>query len=174
MTVCLFAQYGETAMTSSQDLLAGMKQMRVAVPAKDFAQSRKFYEAIGFETATVAPTLMEVRLGQYAFFLQDLYDKAWAEKFTFHINVEDSDTWWQRIQPLKLHETFGVKEPEAPKVMSWGLKVMHLYDPSGVTWVINSPAPKQEQAQSQQSSRSGGAQSQGMQGQQQSSSQRKG
>ena len=126
-------------MTISPELLSGVQKMRAAVPAKDFALSRRFYETVGFETTTVAPNLVEVRLGPHMFFLQDFYVKDWAGNFVFQLNVDDSEAWWKHVEPLKLPEPFGVRAPLPPKVMPWGLKVVHLFDPSGVMWMIASP-----------------------------------
>ena len=126
-------------MAIPDNLLAGVQKLRVAVPAKDFALSRRFYETVGFETTTVAPNLTEIRLGPHMFFLQDYYQKEWAGNFVFHLTVDDSEPWWKHIEPLKLPETFGVRAPLPPKVMPWGLKVVHLFDPAGVMWMIASP-----------------------------------
>ena len=85
---------------------------------------------------TLADNLVEVALGPHLFFLQDFYVKEYAGNFVIHLNVDDSEAWWRHIEPLKLHETFGVRAPLPPKVMPWGLKVVHLFDPSGVMWMI--------------------------------------
>jgi len=79
-----------------------------------------------------------VRLGAHLFFLQDFYVKEWAGNFVFHLAVDDSEPWWRHIESLNLPETFGVRAPLPPKVMPWGLKVVHLFDPAGVMWMIAS------------------------------------
>jgi hypothetical protein len=125
-------------MALPEALVAGVEAMRPAVPAKDYALSRRFYEAIGFATRTIAPELTEVRLGPYSFFLQDFYVPEYAGNFVMHLNVADSDAWWAHIEPLKLAENFAVRAPLPPKAMPWGLKVLHVFDPCGVMWMIAS------------------------------------
>ena len=54
----------------------------------------------------------------------------------FHLMVEDLDAWWQWIQEKDLcHRYEGVKA-KAPQDYPWGLREIHLIDPSGVLWHI--------------------------------------
>jgi hypothetical protein len=120
------------------ELVAGIRSMRPAVPAKDHAESRRFYETIGFDATVIAPTLVEMRLGPHAFLLQDFYVAEYANNFVMHLFVEDSEAWWAQIAPLALETAFKVRPPRAPKLEPWGLKVLCLFDPSNVLWQIAS------------------------------------
>jgi len=123
---------------SAADLITSIKAMRPAVPAKDYAESRRFYEAVGFQPTALGPTLTEMRLGTHTFLLQDFYVPEFANNFVMHMTVESADDWWAHIDSLALDKSFKVRAPVAPKLESWGLRVTYLFDPSGVLWNINS------------------------------------
>lgn len=113
---------------------AGAQTMRVFLPAKDFAQSLGFYQALGFETAPLSPTLAIARMGAHEFLLQDFYVKEFAENLAMHMMVDDLDAWCGHIESLDLAQRFGVQAPRAPKAEPWGLRVAYIFDPAGVLW----------------------------------------
>ncbi|HVN64459.1 MAG TPA: VOC family protein [Candidatus Binataceae bacterium] len=119
-------------------LIATIQAMRPAVPAKDYAESRRFYEALGFTATPFGPTLCEMRMGAHSFLLQDFYVPEYAGNFVMHMTVESADRWWEHIESLALDKNFKVRAPIAPKLESWGLRVAYLFDPAGVLWHINS------------------------------------
>lgn len=113
----------------------GLESARPFLPAKDFAASRAFYEAIGF------PKLLDgdvaiFGVGAGAFILQNHYHPGWAENCVMQLMVDDLDAWWAHIDALGLPARFGVKPPIAPAVQPWGLRVAYLFDPAGVLWHI--------------------------------------
>lgn len=116
----------------------GIVAMRPFVPAKNFALSLRFYEAIGFFSTPIGDQLAHLQLGEAhgasSFLLQDFYVKAWAENFMMHLLVDDLDAWWEHIDGLALDTKFGVQPPRAPALQSWGMRVAYLFDPSGVLW----------------------------------------
>ena len=113
---------------------ANFLAFRPFLPARDFAVSLKFYEALGFEARMLSDALAELRLGPHAFLLQSYYVKDWAENFMLHVLVEDVDSWWRRIDGLDLPARFGVRAPTAPRAEPWGQKVAYVHDPAGVLW----------------------------------------
>lgn len=125
-------------MAITAEMISGIRSMRPAVPARDYALSLRFYETIGFTATSIAPNLTEMRLGAHAFVLQDFYVAALANNFVMHLMVDDVDAWWALIEPLDLATNFNLRSPIAPKVQSWGLKVLFLFDPAGVLWQIAS------------------------------------
>jgi Glyoxalase/Bleomycin resistance protein/Dioxygenase superfamily len=114
----------------------GIVQLRTFVPARDFALSSAFYEAVGFEPHPIGPKLTHLQLGRFAFMLQDYYLQAFAENLMMHLLVEDIDAWWRHLGALGLGERFGVREPQEPKLEPWGLRVSYLFDPAGVLWHV--------------------------------------
>ncbi|MFG1463934.1 VOC family protein [Xanthobacter sp. DSM 24535] len=108
--------------------------MRPFLPAKDFAVSLGFYEALGFEATPLGEKMAHMQLGRFAFLLQEFYVKEFAENLMMHVLVEDLDAWWRHIEALSLAERFDVGPPRPPKLESWGLRVSYVFDPAGVLW----------------------------------------
>ena len=113
----------------------GAEAVRPFLPAKDFAQSRAFYEALGF------PKLLDgdvaiFGVGAGAFILQNYFHAAWAANCMMQLMVDDLDAWWAHIEALDLSASYDVKPPRAPAMQPWGLRVAYLFDPAGVLWHI--------------------------------------
>lgn len=121
-------------------LAATIVALRPFVPARDFALSRRFYEALGFAVTPLGDKVANVQLGQgaggFSFLLQDFYVKDWAENFMMHLTVDDLDRWWRHIDSLALAERFGVQPPKPPREEAWGLTVAYIWDPAGVLWHV--------------------------------------
>ena len=122
------------------DLAATVKNLHTFVPAKDFAQSQRFYAELGFEVTPLADKLAEVRLGGHGFLLQDYFVEAWANNFMMQLTVDDLDAWWTHIGALDLAARYGVRPPNPPKLEPWGMRVVHLIDPAGVLWHLTARA----------------------------------
>jgi uncharacterized glyoxalase superfamily protein PhnB len=113
----------------------GAEIARPFVPAKDFALSKRFYEALGF-TKLLDGQVAIFGIGASSFVLQDAFQKEWAENFMMQLMVDDLDAWWTHIAALDLPGRFGVTPPKAPAMQHWGLKVAYVYDPTGVLWHV--------------------------------------
>lgn len=120
---------------------------RPFMPAKDFALSKAFYEALGFKKLLDSEVAIFSCEGSGGFILQNAYVKDWAENFMMQLMVEDLDEWWAHIESLNLAQRFGVTPPKAPKLQPWGLRVAFLYDPTGVLWHICEVRPDAPQDQ---------------------------
>ena len=116
-------------------LTAGIHALRPAVPAKSYADSKRFYETLGF-TKLLDGDVAIFRVGHSAFILQRYYQKDWADNFMMQLMVDDLDAWWSHIEALDLPAAFGVAPPKAPAMQPWGLRVAYVFDPSGVLWHI--------------------------------------
>ena len=110
--------------------------LRPFVPARDFALSKRFYEALGFRLSREEGQIALLKTGSFSFILQDFYNKELAENLMVQLLVRDAETWWQGVDASALVAEFGVKPPRAPAIQSWGLKVGFLFDPSGVLWHV--------------------------------------
>ena len=110
--------------------------LRPFVPAKDFEQSKRFYQALGFRSTHADATVVGFKLGSFGFILQNFYIKALAENFMVQLMVRDVESWWRTLDTAKLATDFGVQEPRPPAVQSWGMKVAFIFDPSGVLWHV--------------------------------------
>ena len=118
----------------------GAEAARAFVPARDFAVSKAFYEAIGF------PKLLDSEVaifgvGAGAFILQAFYVPQHAGNFVMQLMVDDLDAWWAHIEALDLPGKFGVRAPTPPATQPWGLSVSYVVDPAGVLWHISERRP---------------------------------
>ena len=115
-------------------LVPGIRAFRPFLPAKDYQQSRRFYEAIGFDTYSLGEAMAELNLGPHAFILHhhdvEPADNAWV----MHVLVEDVRSWWRHLDSLDLAGRFGVPILGPPRDEPWGLTVVYLTDPSGTLW----------------------------------------
>jgi hypothetical protein len=122
----------------TDQMKAGIIALRPFVPAKDHAQSRAFYEALGFQAFPLGERLTSFHIGEepgaFAFLLQQYDVKDFAENYMMHLLVDDLDAWWAHIDSLSLDTRFGVQAPRQPKLEPWGLRVCYVFDPSGVLW----------------------------------------
>jgi len=122
------------------DLAQTVQNLQTFVPAKDFAQSQRFYAELGFSVTPVAEKLAAARLGAVSFLLQDYYVEAWANNFMMQLTVDDLDRWWTHISAIDLAGRYGVRAPTPPKLEPWGMRVVHVIDPAGVLWHITARA----------------------------------
>jgi catechol 2,3-dioxygenase-like lactoylglutathione lyase family enzyme len=111
-------------------------ELKTFVPARDFALSQAFYQAMGFKPGWVGDDLAYFSHGEHcAFLLKNFYIKEHAENFVMHLRVDDVDAWWQKLVSERLDERFGVRLI-APQDQPWGMRDCMLFDPSGVLWRI--------------------------------------
>ena len=52
------------------------------------------------------------------------------------LEVPDADKWWRYFQDLNVKENFPEVKIKAPQNYEWGIREIHLIDPSGVLWHI--------------------------------------
>lgn len=113
----------------------GTEMARPFIPTKDFALSKAFYLALGFEMVFDGEVAI-FRIGSSGLILQRYYQKEWAENCMMQLVVDDLDAWWQHIESLRLPEQFGVTQPRAPAMQPWGIREAYLVDPCGVLWHV--------------------------------------
>lgn len=104
------------------------------VGAKDFEQSLAFYQALGWQIKTETDGITELELGNFGFFLQDYYQKAWCENAMLHLSVNDARRWFDRITEVLRAKQYGLARVQPPKRESYGALVTYVWDPVGVLW----------------------------------------
>ncbi|REJ76171.1 MAG: hypothetical protein DWQ47_11175 [Acidobacteria bacterium] len=110
-----------------------VKDLRVFVPAKDFDESMRFYEAIGFKKNWQHEEgLAELEISGNRIWLQNYYVKEWAENFMISIEVDDVAEWWRMINDLIVKDKFDSIRVKPPKDEPWGATITYCWDPSGV------------------------------------------
>ena len=118
-----------------EQIPSGTELARPFVPAKDFELSKAFYEELGFEKLLDGDVAI-FRIGSSGFILRPRYEKEWAANFMMQLMVDDLDAWWTHIQALDLPAKFKVQTPRPPAMQPWGLRIVYVFDPSGVLWHI--------------------------------------
>ena len=110
-----------------------VSDIRPFIPAKDFALSKRFYAALGWETRDVGPRLALVQLGdEQHFYIQDYYLKDVAENTMLHVTVEDAQAWHERIDAVLRSGDFPTARVQSPSRQPYGASVVFVHDPTGV------------------------------------------
>ena len=110
--------------------------LRPFVPARDYALSKRFYQALGFRVTHEDENVTLLKLGAFSFILQNYDHPQAAEHMMVQLLVRDVEAWWRDVDPAAAVQGFDVKPPRPPAVQSWGLKVGFIFDPSGVLWHV--------------------------------------
>ena len=119
---------------------SGTEQARPFLPSQDFELSKRFYQALGFETLLDSEVAI-FRIGGSAFILGRHYQEDWAGNFMMQLMVDDLDAWWAHVESLDLPGQFGVPAPRPPQTQPWGLRIAYVVDPAGVLWHIAQRRP---------------------------------
>lgn len=106
--------------------------LKVFVPAKDFALSKRFYAALGFHANWEEGDLAEFELWGHRFLLQNFYVPAWAGNFMMHIRVDDAAAWARHAHGVIASGEYPGTKVEGPREESWGFRVTYVWDPSHV------------------------------------------
>ena len=109
-----------------------VSDVKTFVPAKNFEESFNFYTALGWRPDWKAEdnSLAVMELGNHRFYLQNYYQKDWAENFMLHITVDDAQAWFEHASKVISEQGGGNVRP--PKHESYGALVTYVWDPSGV------------------------------------------
>ncbi|HEU4951167.1 MAG TPA: VOC family protein [Holophagaceae bacterium] len=115
-------------------------ELKAFVPAKDFGQSKRFYQDLGFTLASDGDGVAYFHRGNCAFLLQDYYDEGLAKNLMMHLLVEDVDAWRALVTEQNLAGAYGVRVTEV-ETRPWRMRDFALTDPSGVLWRIGQNVP---------------------------------
>ena len=111
------------------------KSIRTFIGSKNYKESIRFYQVLGFEVKSLDPKMSLVNVtDSLAFYLQDAYVKSWCENSMIFLEIEDDlDSYWEAVKVLGLPDKFpGTKLSKIVK-NDWG-KEFFLHDPAGVLW----------------------------------------
>ncbi|RDC62173.1 VOC family protein [Adhaeribacter pallidiroseus] len=107
--------------------------IRPFIGAKDFAVSRSFYRALGFEEVVLSSNRSLFKIDQMGFYLQDYYVEDWINNSMIFLEVTNVEDYWNKLVLLNLPATYrGVKIMPIQN-HDWGQECF-LHDPSGVLW----------------------------------------
>jgi uncharacterized glyoxalase superfamily protein PhnB len=106
--------------------------LKVFVPAKDFALSKRFYAALGFHENWAEGDLAEFELWGHRFLLQNYFQPDWAGNFMLHVRVDDAAAWARHAGQVIASGDYPGTKVEGPREESWGFRVTYVWDPSRV------------------------------------------
>jgi catechol 2,3-dioxygenase-like lactoylglutathione lyase family enzyme len=118
-----------------------VESLKIFVPAKDFAVSKRFYRALGFRMDWEEGDVAQFTIGGTHFLLQNHYDPGWANHFMMHVRVPDADAWADHARKALPAAGFGDTRIEGPREESWGFRIAYVWDPSGVLLHFAEPLP---------------------------------
>ena len=118
-------------------------EIKAFVPARDLAESKAFYTALGFEVPWSDEGLAYVRHGATSFLLQQFYVAEHAGNFMMHMLVENVDDWHRHVVASAVVQRFGVRLEE-PADRPWAIRDFVMTDPAGVLWRIGQNIPRRE------------------------------
>ena len=116
-------------------------EIKAFVPSRDFAASKAFYLALGFEIPWSDGDLAYVRHGNTAFLLQNFHEPAHSANFQMHLLVENADDWHAHVIASGVVERFHV-EVGGVEERSWAMRDFVMFDPTGVLWRIAHNIPR--------------------------------
>lgn len=110
------------------------KSIRTFIGAKDFEESRTFYDELGFEQVVISDDMVLFKVNaDLGFYLQKYYVKDWANNSMVFLEVDDIDKCWKDLNDRGLHNKYKYVRLTAIKAFDWGRECF-MHDPSGVLW----------------------------------------
>ena len=108
--------------------------VKVFVPALDFGQSIRFYEAMGWTVNWRGDddSLTELELANCRFYLQNYYNEGWANNFMMHITVEDAAAWYLHASSVIENGGYQSARLREPSEQPYGALVTFVWDPARV------------------------------------------
>ena len=125
-------------------------EIKAFVPATDFAQSKEFYIALGFEIPWSSDDLAYVRFGETSFLLQAFNEPEFVKNFQMHLLVQNVDEWHAQVLSSGVVSRFKVEVGE-PQDQPWAMRDFTLCDPSGVFWRVAQNIPREPMHESARS-----------------------
>ena len=110
------------------------KSIRAFIGAKNFGESRKFYQELGFTERPIDEKMSYIKVhDQLGFYLQNAYIEDWINNTMLFLEVDDVKRYWSELQKLELHRKYKNVRLTPIREESWGRECF-LHDPSGVLW----------------------------------------
>ena len=116
-------------------MIHSAKSIRTFIGAKNYAESTRFYEVLGFEVRSVGDKMSVVTVKEnIVFYLQDAYLKSWCENSMIFLEIEtDLESYWEAIKVLGLPDKFPGTKLSTIQYNDWGNEFF-LHDPAGILW----------------------------------------
>lgn len=118
-----------------------VRSIRPFIGSKDFGQSRKFYQELGFQESPISAGLSLFRMEQLAFYLQDAYVKDWIDNTMIFVEVENAVRYFEHLSLMDLPAKYPGARLSPVRIEDWGRECF-LHDPSGILWHFGEFADK--------------------------------
>ena len=107
--------------------------LRAFIPARDFALSKSFHAALGWDVRDVGPgiALATVGAAQHVY-IQDYFLREVAANSMLHLTVDDAQAWYAHMRSVLAEGRFPGARVQPPAARPYGAVVTFVHDPSGV------------------------------------------
>lgn len=110
------------------------KSIRAFIGAKDFKESRSFYNFLGFSETIITESMSFFKVNhQLGFYLQKAFVKDWIDNSMLFLEVENLEVYLSELKSKKLTDIFSTVRISEIVINDWG-KEFFLHDPSGILW----------------------------------------
>ncbi len=111
-----------------------IRSIRSFIGAKDYAQSRKFYQTLGFTETVIDASMSLFQVGEaMGFYLQNAYVKDWVDNSMLFLEVADVEAWEKELLAMNLPARFPTVRMTEIRSFPYGREIF-LHDPAGVLW----------------------------------------
>ena len=108
--------------------------IRTFIGAKNYDESRAFYQELGFEEVVLSPKMSLFKVNEnLGFYLQDYYVKKWCNNSMVFLEVDDVDKCWEELYSKGLQEKYKYVRFTPINQFDWG-REFFMHDPSGILW----------------------------------------
>jgi catechol 2,3-dioxygenase-like lactoylglutathione lyase family enzyme len=115
------------------NMKSNLISIRPFIGAKNFEQSRNFYEDLGFTEIFLQQKMSLFQKNQIGFYLQDAFVQDWIDNTMVFIEVENLDQAYSDMFALNLKTKYPTVKLVPIRVEHWG-REFFLHDPSGILW----------------------------------------
>ena len=106
--------------------------IRAFIGAKDYQESRQFYQQLGFTEIILNPSMSYFKVDEnLGFYLQDYYVKEWIDNLMIFLEVDNLDECQKELMGKRLHEKYATIRFSGIKNDVWG-RELFMHDRSGV------------------------------------------
>jgi catechol 2,3-dioxygenase-like lactoylglutathione lyase family enzyme len=115
------------------NMKSNLISIRPFIGAKNFEQSRNFYQDLGFTEIFLEPKMSLFQKIQIGFYLQGAFVQDWIDNTMVFIEVENLDQAYSDMFTLNLKTKYPTVKLVPIRVEHWG-REFFLHDPSGILW----------------------------------------
>lgn len=110
------------------------KSVRTFIGAKNFEESRNFYNDLGFEESAISKGMSYFKIvDTLGFYLQDNYVEDWINNSMIFVEVDNVEAYFLQLQNLGLQHKYKDVKLVPIRYDDWGSECF-LHDPAGILW----------------------------------------